>query len=269
MINYEQRYVAFLDVLGFKDLVYSNNINKIDLYLNKLEEAIELLKNVPIKGELDFGYIVISDSIIITVKQSHNKDNADNIIILRHLCIAIGFLQSKLAPNDIWLRGGISSGEAYFDKNKNQIIGKAYIDAYLLEDKFASNPQVILDNKIIYELGYESSDDLIDAINQRELGKLSFYNCGETILYEWGNQDHIEKDFPLFIDYLSYYFNPSQSTVLLDSQLDQESIIKNIEKTIYSKTALYSKYKWLANYVLSLIEKKLVNSPFQKRVKRL
>ena len=129
-------------------------------YFHHIKEFITYLKTTPIKSSLDIGYIVISDSIIITVKQTQSND--ENIEILRHLCIAIGVLQSLLSVLDIWLKGGISSGETYFNEENHQIIGKAYIEAYLLEEKLVSNPHVVLDNKIINELGLKSSDELIN-----------------------------------------------------------------------------------------------------------
>lgn len=255
-INYVQSYVAFLDVLGFKELVYSKNPEdkkKLEKYFHHIKEFIDYLRKTPIKDSLDIGYIVISDSIIITVK--HDKSNENNIKILRHLCIAIGFLQSLLSVLDIWLRGGISSGETYFDEETHQIIGKAYIEAYLLEEKLVSNPQVVLDNKIINELGFKNSDELINEINEKSNDGLSFNNCGKTILYNWNNSNFIEKEFPLFVDYLSFFFNPSNSVNITKDNLKAiEMIIQNVEKNIYTKTALYKKYKWLANYILSIIE---------------
>lgn len=274
-INYEQSYVAFLDVLGFKELVYSKkdeDKKKLERYFHNIDIAINYLKKIREKEHLDIGYIVISDSIIITVKQ-HSLVNK-NIEILQHLCIAIGFLQSMLASNDIWMRGGISSGETFFDKEKNQIIGKAYIDAYLLEDKMASNPQVILDNKIINELGFNNSNDLINKINEKNKGFLKFNNCGKTILYDWSDENYINKDFPLFIDYLSLQFNPNKNTFFNNRENRRimiEKIIKNIEKNIYTKTPLYQKFKWVDNYVLSIIKnnKRPENQIYIDRLKGL
>ena len=254
-INYVQSYVAFLDVLGFKELVYGKKAEdkeKLEKYFHHIEEFIIYLKTTPIKSDLDIGYIVISDSIIITVK--HCQSNDENIKILRHLCIAIAFLQSLLSVLDIWLRGGISSGETYFDEKNHQIIGKAYIEAYLLEEKLVSNPHVVLDNKIINELGFKNSDELIDKINDIHNGGLSFYNCGKTILYDWNNSNSIEKELPILIDYLSFFFNPSTTTNKTSFGKIKEKIIQNIEENIYTKTALYKKYKWVANYILSIIE---------------
>lgn len=255
-IKYVQSYVAFLDVLGFKELVYSKKAEdkkKLQEYSNSINNFVNILKEISIKNTFNVDYIVISDSIIITAEQK--KSNDDNIEILKNLCFSIGFLQSLLSVLDIWLRGGVSSGETYFDKANNQIIGKAYIEAYLLEEKLVSNPHVVLDNKIINELGFKNSDELINKINEKDNDGLSFDNYGKTILYDWNNSNFIEKEFPLFVDYLSFFFNPSNSVKITKDNLKAiEMIIQNVEKNIYTKTALYKKYKWLANYILSIIE---------------
>lgn len=258
-ITYEKGYVAFLDVLGFKEMVFSEELDKINLYIDSIEKAINYLKSIQVKQELEIGYIVISDSIIIYIK--HGANRAENIERLRNLCIAIGFLQVTLAVKGIWLRGAISSDDVYFNSEKNQVIGKAYIEAYLLEEKFVSNPQIILDNSIIKKLEFNSSKDLIDVINEKENGYLQYDNCGKTILYEWTEESNLEKDFiqkefPLFIDYLALLFNPSMKTDI--SNRKREIIcmlIESIENIIYSNVTFYEKHKWTANYILSIIDK--------------
>lgn len=258
-ITYEKGYVAFLDVLGFKEMVFSEELDKINLYIDSIEKAINYLKSIQVKQELEIGYIVISDSIIIYIK--HGANRAENIERLRNLCIAIGFLQVTLAVKGIWLRGAISSDDVYFNSEKNQVIGKAYIEAYLLEEKFVSNPQIILDNKIIKKLNFNSSKDLIDVINKKENGYLQYDNCGKTILYEWTEEsnlqkDFIQKEFPLFIDYLALLFNPSIRTEISERKQEALSmLIENIKKNMYSNVSLYEKHKWTANYILSIIDK--------------
>ena len=250
-LKYEKSYVAFLDVLGFKNLVFSNSEEskeKLNEYFKSIETIITYLRQIPIKKEI--GYITISDSIILTVPQSNNK--SENIEILRQLCIAIGFLQAGLAARDIWIRGAVSSGDTYFNTSNNQIVGPAYINAYLLEESLAIYPRVIIDNKIIKELDFVSSSDLIDNINKKNEGYLDFNNCGKTILYDWENSQ-IEKDIPLFIDYLSYcvHYKINLNTFNLGVK-----ILDNIERNIYNSTSLYKKFKWVSNYFNSIIENK-------------
>ncbi len=61
-------------------------------------------------------YITISDSIILSVE--HGIDKEANIHRLKNLCVAVGLIQSSLALKNIWLRGGISSGEAFFNQDE-------------------------------------------------------------------------------------------------------------------------------------------------------
>ncbi len=250
-IDYQKSYVAFLDVLGFKNLVFSNrkeSKEKLNEYFESIQTIIAYLKQIPIKKEI--GYITISDSIILTVPQSNHL--SENIEILRQLCIAIGFLQAGLAARDIWIRGAVSSGDTYFNPNNNQIVGPAYINAYLLEESLAIYPRVIIDNKIIKELNFVSSSDLIDNINKKNEGYLNFNNCGKTILYDWENSQ-IEKDIPLFIDYLSFCVHNKENINTFNLG---EKILENIEKNIYNNTSLYKKFKWVSNYFSSIIENK-------------
>ena len=81
----------------------------------------------------------------------HGSCLRDNIDKFRQLCIAVGIIQKHLAVKNIWMRGAISSGDTYFDSIKGQIVGPAYINAYLLENKSAVSPRVIIDSKIIKE----------------------------------------------------------------------------------------------------------------------
>jgi hypothetical protein len=245
-LNYTKSYVAFLDVLGFKKLVYSKNTKKITLYLKIVREAIDNLKLID--SNKDIGSIVISDSIILTMPFGENVH--DSLNNLRQLCIAILLIQRELVLHDIWLRGAISFGDTHFDKTQNQIIGNAYIDAYLLEEKLAKYPRVILDNRIIGELKYKNSSELIKKLNTLDSDKPD--NFG-NVLYDWNNSFNLdvllEKDIPLFIDYM---LKNDRKTVL--------KIIKFMEKHISQNIELYSKFQWVSKYMMTIIrDRSLLN----------
>jgi hypothetical protein len=234
-MEYRNSYVAFLDILGFKKLVFSNlesDKDKIEKYFKIIEDEIKNLKTTQIQEQIN--YIVISDSIIITVEQSEDKNN--NIENLRQLCIAVGKIQYRLALNNLWLRGGISSGETYINQDDKQIVGKGYINAYQLEEKYATVPRVIIDNKIVYELDLESSDVLINEINKNEDQYLFVWN------WHHNNAIKIEKDIPLFIN---YFHNINDNDLL--------NIMNNIQESIYVEIGLYKKFKWTADYLTSYL----------------
>lgn len=246
-ISYKKSFVAFLDVLGFKNLVKSNKLNQINMYFSILKQEINRLKSIDEKTEI--GYIVISDSIIMTIPlDEHNVDSSieERTNKLRQLCIAIGFIQQRLALHNIWLRGAIACGDTYFNQEDMQVVGPAYIDAFLLEQEKAKYPRVIIDSKVIQFLNYPSADALMKQVNT---GPKSTDWHG-PVLFNWRHQNgvivqEIVRDVPLFIDYLSPFFLDS-------SEVNLQQTIKNIENTIYKSTNLYEKYRWLLDYMRAL-----------------
>ncbi len=256
-ISYQQSYVAFLDVLGFKDMVFHRNNDKIEKYFGIVNSAIQYLKSIPAKE--DIGSIIISDSIILSIPLTDSEE--ENIDKLRHLCVAIALIQFGLAVNDIWIRGAISSGNAYFDSEKNQVVGEAYINAYLLENSLAVTPRVILDNKIIKDLKFASANDLIMKINS-----IKFNNWSNSILFNWRNKNfhlaNLEKDIPLFIDYLDY-------AVAYDGTDFKMDIHNNILKNMYQNTSLYAKFRWISKYFILKLEEYDQTSPLVEELRNL
>ncbi|WP_105620113.1 hypothetical protein [Vallitalea okinawensis] len=247
-IRYKNSYVAFLDVLGFKKLVMKDtpaSRQKLNTYFQVVNEVIEYIGTIGRKKRI--GFIVISDSIILSIPSGRNIQERKDT--LRSLCIAVGLIQSRLALKDIWIRGAISSGKAYFNSTQNQIVGPAYINAYLLEEQRAIYPRVIMDSKIINELEFSSAREFIDEINESDYQGLTYDNWGSRILFEWSYPDgkpvtEVSQDVALFIDYLSPFAEKNNN--------DLGVIIANIQKNIYGDIGVYSKFRWLADYLKSL-----------------
>jgi len=70
------------------------------------------------------------------------------------------------------------------------------------------------------------------------------------ILYTWGNKYSIKQDIPLFIDYLGYYLNDCGEITFTKNQL-----IDNITNSIYMYMPAYTKHKWSASYLNSILAK--------------
>ena len=249
---YEKSFVAFVDVLGFRDMVFGQNKTKINKYFKIVNETLSDLKQIELKKPIKS--IVISDSIILSVPLL--SDSVGDLDRLRQLCVAIAKLQHNLALNDIWVRGAITYGETYFDEVGRQVVGPAYVNAYLLEESSAIYPRVILDSKIIKEFYFSSSTEFIDKINMLDEGGLNYSDWCNNVLFSWtlpnGNPvNHIKQDVPLFIDYLS---RAAQNN---DSDLVQ--IICRLEDNLYQSVPLYSKFRWVSDYLISLSEREQLN----------
>ncbi|MCK9230144.1 MAG: hypothetical protein M0Q23_03285 [Syntrophales bacterium] len=147
-IIFEERAVAFIDVLGFKSVV-ENADSKNQTFLEELVETLETA--VPgLDGRVDSSvpkeliprHISISDSIILSAPLTSDKMSSYcglSILVMRaiqltHIFLAKGYL----------IRGGISIGPVWH--TDSNIVGLAYQNAYLIETKTGS-PRIELDSK--------------------------------------------------------------------------------------------------------------------------
>ena len=153
---YKEKYIAFVDVLGFKDIVKNIKTlntfdptyhytdadawNKIVQYYNKI--GIELLLEQNNK-EIKITYI--SDCLIIA---------SENILeILKFLF----YLQSNMIFNDadnirFPARGFLTKGHFIHSPENNIILGEAYQRAYMNEEKNVITPRIVTDKQVINEI---------------------------------------------------------------------------------------------------------------------
>lgn len=167
---YEQRLTAFIDILGFGDLVRSSEGN-VDLQksiseaLSSIEpsairktdvtrvnestippeelEAVRELAELFSEAVEDMAPITISyfsDSLVLSALASNAMACQ---MILHHICILSVRLWEQY---HVTIRGGIALGGLYH-VDGGQLFGPAMLTAYYLENKCADYPRVILDKE--------------------------------------------------------------------------------------------------------------------------
>lgn len=152
--QYTQYYVAFLDILGFKDRVTQDPCEKIlkmyellgnmhDTYF--VEEPEERKNNIKVK--------IMSDSICIYIKASITNALDE----LMKFCVAV---QCSLLIQEpcTFVRGGITCGDMY--AKDDIMFGPALTKAYLLEEKNAKVPRIII-RKSTLDYGKKGMDEEI------------------------------------------------------------------------------------------------------------
>jgi len=147
IINFEDRAVAFIDILGFKSIV--NDALATSGKLETLKELISLLnKAVPlldqsvsddVPKELIPKHIYISDSIILSAPISSEK--MADYCGLSVLVMRVIQLTQLLLSKGCLIRGGISTGNVWH--GDSNIVGPAYQEAYKIETE-TSAPRVEL-----------------------------------------------------------------------------------------------------------------------------
>ena len=127
-----KRYVCFLDIMGFKELVNRRSHKQVFSLMKKLSDAKEVVRETFDDHE-DIGYRDIlyttsfSDSIVI-----FTKDNSKASYIA--IQVASAYLFEKAMSKGIPLKGALAFGEMSIDKDTQIFFGQPLIDAFLLQD---------------------------------------------------------------------------------------------------------------------------------------
>jgi hypothetical protein len=146
---FEERAVAFLDVLGFTQLINDAEtlphkqlelfgiITALDGHVKFDNQSVSVEVPDPVKPK----YIFISDSIIFSSPLKYGNYDGLGIVVAKTIQIA-----HKLMQMGYLLQGGIKVGSVWH-KTSN-IFGTGYIKAYLTQDAL-THPQVILTDEAV------------------------------------------------------------------------------------------------------------------------
>lgn len=210
--EYETRYCAFIDFLGFADAVNSGAW--------KPDEVIAAMKKASnvVSGDSDIKVTQFSDSLILSA-------SADEEWSFVSIIWTVRFLILELTAHGVLLRGGITKGEIFHQDNF--AFGPAFIRAYRLEQA-AGMPRVILDKDLEKEVLWPSS---MDASEKKEF-----------------KQESIPTDYDgwRFVDYFSA--THASDFDALEEGLEEHYHRLRVLVNQYSSSAnpsLISKYGWL------------------------
>lgn len=158
-IQYTRYYVAFLDILGFKNLV-----NNPDISCKEIASIFEFarykhetfFKDTAGDVHSNIKMKIMSDSICLYIK----SDFPNALLYLTGYCTI--FQHDLLLGKGLLVRGGITSGEMY--AKDDIIFGPALTEAYLLEERNAKVPRIIIRKETIDEGTNGMDDDSLDLM---------------------------------------------------------------------------------------------------------
>lgn len=144
IINYQNRVVFFFDILGFRDLIETNQKVK-GSDCTTIYEVFNFIDNF-YQDEIDEKYsetkqiTFFSDSVII----SFVEDEPDQVF---KTVADIQILLVNLVLKGIVMRGAISYGQLFH--NEKFLFGPAFVEAYLIETNKAKYPRIVCESSII------------------------------------------------------------------------------------------------------------------------
>ncbi len=226
-------FCAFLDILGFSDLIKRAYAEKKEHQLLRdiagaLSESAERIKSAAGKNSIITAKFFTDNAI---VGYSYMLPGP----ALLHLCELVADFQLAMACRGIFVRGGIAMGTLVIDADF--VFRDCLVKAHELESAAANTPRVVL-------------DPLLKATVEQELRSSS-----GAWRSTWSSRLTVDTDGAFFVNYLSasyerrmippdvgVYF-PSEET-LLKHRAEVERHLKDSEAC----PKIWSKYFWAANY---------------------
>lgn len=213
-MNYQDRVVIFIDILGFKELLNettnkegNDNIkginNLIEAYntirdvwdLDKIDTNSSILKKT---SKQDKQITIFSDCIVISFPAKEKSE-------IFYTLLEVKWMILRLVTKKILCRGAISYGKLLH--NDRFIFGPALVEAYILESKAANYPRVILDRSIIELAGSARSENhtreeeikYVESLLEKDLDGMYYIDYFAKAKEEL---DDSQYNFPKYIQFL-------------------------------------------------------------------
>ena len=155
-MEFSEYYVAYFDVLGYKDAFKKSEDVSAKL-IESIESSIDLMKKIVSIHNTTFGeltekvpeieYKVFSDNVLICYKEM--KDDLSALSLVSFLRLVATIQRIFFEGYHLIVRGGITKGHLYL--TKDFVGGKALIDAVELEST-AVYPRIVVDDCILSDL---------------------------------------------------------------------------------------------------------------------
>ena len=231
-IKYDDYFVAFLDILGFKNLVTSKSASDVYKMFLSIMQTGEMIKGVPYQRspfkniEKHTSFSFFSDSIICAIPSK--IPNAFSLLTSHCMMIQHGFW---LQSNPVWVRGAIAKGNLFC--KDNVIFGPALIDAYRVEETLAKYPRIVM-TQSTYNEGIKN------------------LNPQEEISYIVSTEDGLK-----MVEALKYFGFPHL-----------KKLRKQIEEVISEEkdVSVREKYLWIKNHFNSFVDEKSRLKPFRRPI---
>jgi hypothetical protein len=234
-INYRLCAFAFLDILGFKNIVteIGDDIQKAETFIRTLISLIEgSEKTLSSFCEANVQYQIFSDSICIWINLDEDENFTDkfsyqyiekcyNAILA--LCMIVSSIQRRGIYEGLLFRGAISIGYHYH--HRNVTFSQAMVAAYMAESKESIYPRVILmsfDDRFILTA-------LLDSL----------VATGYATEDDW-----------VYVDYLNTVYGSSfmEQSIIEDFFNSHKDIIEKGLEKYKNDEKIFIKYQWLARY---------------------
>lgn len=230
--KYENRLVAFIDILGFSNLILRSEKEPARIpwlinILNAIKYNEGIKERFGKKLDVRMEFTAFSDCFVLSSRIPEDPVNAS--------LYQIALICTLLLKSGLFARGAVVEGNIYH--RENVVLGPGLLDAYGKEQKEAIYPRIIVSKNLVKKYYHEIKVPELDKI----INKWS-----ATLLRK--DEDNI-----YFLDTI---FSVPHSLKNADEKEHVELTKKHIEKQIKenkNKIDILNKYIWFKRYFNNII----------------
>jgi hypothetical protein len=258
----KESFVAFIDILGFKELIAADNGSGSSLSL--VQEAIELATSELRHRQNDntgryhfwfqeFRVKSFSDCFCFSVPLEFDNGEKDYTQNLVAFCLWVLAFYNTLLMKGYLCRGGISQGWHYIDDDL--IFSRGLVDAYEIESKMAVYPIVMLHDKLLQEI--------------RRKGIENEEWCSYLFAHDNSGRNFLNPFNYAVVDEL--YFGTGSPEALRHVREDEDMLMERQLETISLKIKQHSgnnfvdKYQWLKE-LMAFVRKDKYSDKFRRKL---
>lgn len=241
--NSKNRYIAFLDILGFKDMIENlSHEEMIEFYQTIIEAKNDAIKHSTeriamqssVTPDTGIHAVLMSDSIIIYTE----GDYWYNYV---RIVLATQFITARAIRHGYTLRGAIGCGKVYINTTDDiAVMGKTFVDVYLRSEEQQWH------GCAIYPEAIRNAEDSFEKWKQKLAG--STINSLEELMKPLGTPI-VEYNIPMqfktnvlkqnliyavnWIERLIQEENPNRQKIKISPQHTYEGIAKSLETAFF------------------------------------
>jgi hypothetical protein len=221
-MGYSERYVAFVDILGFSEIVRQTGSDQTPKRYDALVKTLsEIGTREGTADEIigvDFQFQSFSDSVVLS--------SLVFPIGLIYLLSSISELAIRLLRNGLLMRGAVAKGKLHH--HDGVMFGPAFLEAYRIENMVAKYPRIILSKET-----YEDRKAVRSGV-QKEPSVL------------------LDEDGPPYLHVFAHLefqlANNERRDLALQDAMTCQRAIQNLLNTSIHDPNHYEKLRWLAIY---------------------
>lgn len=220
--------IAYLDILGAKDMICNDNnfdfLNHLNMFM---EDAIEESGGGIFPKEEEIYIKIFSDNILLAIELKENDEQKDNKIAT--LFNTVANIYNEILRYGYLIRGAIVEGE--FFHNDIIVYGKSLVEAVQLEENVAKYPRILVKtevntpNNLYYLMKDNDGEVFLNVFHLCNIfDDVAFKINLLELLKKHKNNDKIKEKIMWMVKYFNFWFTKYEYRIMNQQKIIDEEI---------------------------------------------